>query len=147
MFKCLAVLAAIVTTPLAIADQEILDRSNKILSKLEVMNNLGLKCETELKFNGIKGASSKDCEKFLKNMQGKYIESIGVECKELSAWHEEQRQVIFSNANLAVEQPQKAEGMVLAMKSVQKSCNPENYSAYPYLTKPINTINALTELE
>jgi hypothetical protein len=69
------------------------------------------------------------------------------ECVELSNWYENKRKMIISNPTYANDHPSEASQLVKDMKAVQKSCNPQNMSSYTYLTKPLDTIKALSELE
>jgi hypothetical protein len=62
------------------AEESISNRAIKVQSKLEVLNNLGRECEVQLQVNGMKGSSSKDCDKYLKNIRGEYFKSLGQEC-------------------------------------------------------------------
>ena len=130
-----------------LAEPSILNRATKVQSKLEVLNNLGRQCEAELQVKGLKGGVSETCTKYLKNINGSFFESIGTECVALSNWYESKRKMIISNPNYADQHPEDASELVRDMKSVQKTCNPKNMASYTYLTKPLDTINALKELE
>jgi hypothetical protein len=129
------------------AENSILDRAMKVQSKLEVLNNLGRDCEAHLQVDGMKGAQSEQCEKYLRNIQGEYFTSLGEECVSLSNWYEDKRKMIIANPDYPDKNPNDAARLVKEMKAVQKSCNPGNMAGYTFLTKPLDTINALSELE
>jgi hypothetical protein len=129
------------------AENSILDRAMKVQSKLEVLNNLGRDCEAHLQVDGMKGAQSEQCEKYLRNIQGEYFTSLGEECVSLSNWYEDKRKMIIANPGYPDKNPNDAARLVKELKAVQKSCNPGNMAGYTFLTKPLDTINALSELE
>lgn len=131
----------------AVSEESILNRASNITSKLEVLSNLGQSCEAQLQVNGMNGASSPECEKYLKNIQGEYFTSLGKECVALSNWYEEKRKFIIANSNYAETNPREAKQLVTEMKAVNKACLPENMASYTYLTKPLDTIKALSELK
>src|SRR5687768_14580730 len=94
------------------AEEAILNRVASITSKLEVLNNLGRECEAHLQVEAMKGASSAECTKYLKNIQGEYFNSIGEECVSLSKWYESKRQFVIKNPSYAEQRPNEAAQLV-----------------------------------
>lgn len=129
------------------AGDSIIERAMMVQSRLEVLNNLGMNCEAHLQVRGLKGTQSEACEAYLRNMQGEYFATVGSECESLLNWHEGQRQMITGNPGYSDRDPNEAERLIRDMRAVRNSCDLSNLDDYVFLTKPIDTINALSELE
>lgn len=129
-------------------EQSIYDRADKVKVRLEILNSLGMDCDAELSVKGMKGAASPVCEKFLNNMRGDYFKATMDECVKLSKWYESKRAFISANKNYAQTNPSEAKDLVRDMKAVNTICDTDTMSTrYEFLMKPINKINALTELQ
>lgn len=127
--------------------ESISSRSADVASKLEALNGLGRSCETQLQRNGMDGSQSDECAKYLRNIQGSYLQSIGEECKRLSAWLSDKQQLIRDDPGYPPSDSD-AERLATDMKAVLGTCNTDNWtSTYNYLLKPMSTIKAISELE
>jgi hypothetical protein len=139
---------ALLVTPVHSEGESIQDRASKVKVRLEVLNNLGLNCDAELSVDGMKGANSEDCSKFVSNMRGDYFKKTMEECMKLSEWYESKRVFILANKNYGQTNPTEAQVLVKDMKAVNAVCNMDTMNTrYEYLMKPLNKINALSELQ
>lgn len=130
------------------ADESISDQIMKVQTRLEVINNLGRSCDYDLSVDGMKGAQSEDCQKYLNNMKGGYLSQVGTDCKALSEWYEAKRKLLGKPGFIEGLQQSDAETLARDMKGIQAQCNPDKYaSSYPYLMKPLKKIEALSELQ
>ena len=131
----------------ALAEDSIFDRANTVVTKLEVLNNVGRTCDYQLSVNGIDGVKSDSCQKYQKNIQGQYFDEIGKECVRLSNWYEEKRKFIAANTSYPDKHPTDAKRLVRDMKAVNKACHPDSLASYEYLQKPAQKMKALGSLK
>lgn len=131
----------------AIAEDSVEDRATEVKSRLEVLNSLGRDCESHLQVDGMEGASSPACAKYLRNVQGDYLQFIGDECNGLNAWFASQQQMIRDNPSYP-EDPARATQLLAEMKSVKSTCDTDDWRiTHRYILKPLSTIDALSKLE
>lgn len=131
----------------AIAEESILDRANNVITKLEVINNVGRGCDYQLSVKGMEGANSESCQKYMTNIQGPYFDEIGKECVALSNWYEEKRKFVSTNKNYVDKNPTEAKRLVRDMKAVNKACHPDSLESYEFLKKPAQKMKALGALK
>lgn len=130
------------------AEQNIHSEIEKINAKLQVINNLGIECETELQMHGIQGGDSNACKKYLTNTQGKFFASIDEHCKTLTTWYDNKRDFIRENPDYAETNITAAQTLIADMRAVLAACNSDTWQRnYPHLTRPLSTIEALSQLE
>ncbi len=145
-----AVLAAcLLSSGSVIAESIIQDRAESVSARLEVLDGLGLRCQSNLEVSGATGAGSPDCEKFLKNIQGDYFSTVMAECTDLLEWYEVKRKYIASaGSDLAESDPEAAQELINSMKVVRSACDTSQFGVkYKYIRKPLNTIKALSSLD
>ena len=143
--KLLFVLAFAPTV--AIAEESVFDRANNVVTKLEVLNNVGRSCDYQLSVKGIDGANTESCQKYMTNIQGPYFDEVGKECVALSKWYEEKRKFISANKSYPDKHPADAKRLVRDMKAVNKACHPDSLESYEFLKKPAQKMKALGALK
>ncbi len=129
------------------AGDNIYSRANDVVAKLEVLNNLGRKCDYRLSINGSEGMISKNCKKYMKNIRGPYFDSVGTECNDLNKWYNKKIKFIGKNKNIAEKSPEKAKELISSMKAINKACGIDSLRSYEYIIKPLNKMKALGDLE
>lgn len=122
-------------------------KSDAVIAKLEVLDSLGLQCQSQLEVNGMDGVKSSECSKYLKNIKGSFFQSIQSDCGLLMQWYEEKQKFIRQNGNeLAEKNPEIARKLLASMRKVDSACSIESLQGYTYIAKPLDTMNALSEL-
>lgn len=129
------------------AAESISGRVEAVTARLEVLNTMGMQCDTRLTIMGEKGISTDECAKYMANIQGDYFGKVGSECVELSDWYNAASKSAKQDPGYIEAYPGGIVALVSDLKVVKGACHPDSLGRYKYLSQPLTKMEAIRDLE